>query len=158
MKFDDSHLDQSVSGLRIAVVCSRFNSGVTEQLLQGALRALSKAGVRKEDITIVHVPGAFEIPLIAKRLAETLHPDAIVCLGCLIKGETMHFEYISSVTFQGIQEASLATGVPMALGVLTTLTEEQALMRAGEGRDNKGWEAARAAIEMTSLLKDLPLK
>ena len=158
MEFNDSHLDQSVSGLRIAVVCSRFNSGVTDQLLQGALRALSKAGVRKEDITIAHVPGAFEIPLIAKRIAETLHPDAIVCLGCLIKGETMHFEYISSATFQGIQEASLETGVPMALGVLTVLTEEQALMRSGEGRNNKGWEAARAAIEMTNLLKDFPLK
>ncbi len=156
MEFNDSHLDQSVSGLRIAVVCSRFNSGVTEQLLQGALRALSKAGVHKEDIAIAHVPGAFEIPLIAKRIAETLRPDAIVCLGCLIKGETMHFEYISSATFQGIQKASLETGVPMALGVITTLTEEQALMRAGEGQNNKGWEAARAAIEMTNLLIEWP--
>lgn len=147
---------RTASGLRFAIVVSRFNEAVTEGLLQGARQALSEASVRNEDVTILRVPGAFEIPVAALRAAETGHFDAIICIGCLIKGETMHFEYIASAACQGIADAAAASGVPMALGVLTTLTEEQAMARAAESPGNKGREAALAAVEMATLFRQLP--
>lgn len=146
---------QSAAGCRFAIVVSRFNEEVTERLLTGARQALAAASVRDEDVTVLRVPGAFEIPVAARRAAETGQFDAIVCIGCLIKGETMHFEYIASAASHGIAEAASATGVPMALGVLTTLTDEQAMERAADGPANKGWEAAMAAVEMATLLRQL---
>lgn len=143
----------TAAGCRFAIVVSRFNDEITGGLLQGAREALASAAVRDEDITVVHVPGAFEIPVAARRLAETGDVDAVICLGCLIKGDTMHFEYIASAAAQGIMEASTATGVPMGFGVLTTLTDEQAAARSGRGPDNKGREAALAAIEMATLFR-----
>jgi 6,7-dimethyl-8-ribityllumazine synthase len=141
------------AGCRFAVVVSSFNADVTAGLLQGALDTLEQADVPSDDITIVRVPGAFEIPLAAMRLAETGQFDAVVTIGCLIKGDTMHFEYIASACSQGIIQASTATGVPITFGVLTTLTEEQAAARSGPGPANKGREAALAAIEMATLLR-----
>jgi 6,7-dimethyl-8-ribityllumazine synthase len=142
---------QQAPGYRFAVVVSRFNEEIVEGLLRGARTALAEAGVDSRDITIVRVPGAFEIPLTARRLAKTGRFDAVVCLGCLIKGDTMHFEYIASAVSEGIMAVSADTGLPVTFGVLTTLTEEQAVARAGEGAANKGREAAKAAVEMVTL-------
>lgn len=149
------HGSGTPAGCRFAIVVSRFNEEVTRGLLAGARDTLAEASVREEDVTIVHVPGAFEIPLTARVLAETGRFDAIICIGSLIKGETMHFEYIASAASHGIMDAAAATGVPMTFGVLTTLTEEQALERAAPGPDNKGREAALAAIEMAMLFRQL---
>jgi 6,7-dimethyl-8-ribityllumazine synthase len=146
---------RTASGCRFAIVVSRFNGEITEGLLAGARRALVEAQVRDEDVTIVRVPGAFEIPLAARVTAASGRFDAIVCIGCLIKGETMHFEYIAATACSGIAEAAADTGVPMALGVITTLTEEQARERAADGPGNKGREAALAAVEMATLLRAL---
>lgn len=143
------------SGCRFAIVASRFNGTITAGLLQGAREALAEASVREDDVTILWVPGAFEIPVTALRAAETGRYDAVICIGCVIKGETMHFEYIASAACQGIAEAAAVTGVPMALGVLTTLTEEQAMERAAAGPENKGREAALAAVEMATLFRQL---
>jgi 6,7-dimethyl-8-ribityllumazine synthase len=143
------------TGCRFAVVVSRFNEEITSGLLGGARTALLAAGVADDDVTLVHVPGAFEIPVAALHLAQSGHFDAIICLGCLIKGETMHFEYIAEAASQGIMNVSVATGVPVAFGVLTTITEEQAVVRSGPGDGNKGREAALAAIEMATLFKRL---
>ena len=145
----------TATGCRFAIVVSRFHDEVTTGLLKGARRALAEASVRDEDVTVLHVPGAFEIPVTAQRAAETGDFDAVICLGCVIKGETMHFEYIASAACQGIANAASATGVPIALGVLTTLTEEQALARAADGPGNKGHEAAAAAVEMATLFRQL---
>ena len=142
-------------GCRFAIVVSRFNEAITEGLLKGARQALAEASVRDEDITLLRVPGAFDIPVAALRAAESGGFDAVICLGCLIKGDTMHFEYIAAAACHGIADAAAATGVPMALGVLTTLTEEQAIERAGDGPDNKGREAALAAVEMATLFRQL---
>ena len=141
------------AGCRFAIVVSQFNAEVTEGLLRGARAVLAAAGVADADVSIVRVPGAFEIPLVARKLAETKRVDAVIALGCLIKGDTMHFEYIASATSAGIMDAATATGVPVAFGVLTTLTEEQALVRAADDEQNKGREAARAAVEMATLLR-----
>jgi 6,7-dimethyl-8-ribityllumazine synthase len=146
---------RSAAGCRFAVIVSRFNAEITEGLWQGARAALVEAGAGAEDITLVRVPGAFEIPVTAMRLAGTGQFDAVICLGCLIKGDTMHFEYIASAASHGIIDAAAATGVPIAFGVLTTLTDQQAADRAGEGPDNKGREAALAAIEMATLFRAL---
>lgn len=143
---------QTASGLRFALVVSKYNDFVTDRLQTGALAALAAAGADSADITIMRVPGAFEIPSAARHAARTGRFDAIVCLGCLIRGATPHFEYISSAVSLGLTEASGATGVPMAFGVLTTNSVEEALERAGEGSGNKGWEAAAAAVEMATLL------
>jgi 6,7-dimethyl-8-ribityllumazine synthase len=142
-------------GYRFAIVVSRFNAEITEGLLKGARALLTEASVRDEDLTVVRVPGAFEIPATALRLAESGLYDAIICLGCLIKGDTMHFEYIAEAASQGIAQAASATGVPVAFGVLTTMTEEQAAARAGDGPGNKGREAAAAAVEMATLFRAL---
>jgi 6,7-dimethyl-8-ribityllumazine synthase len=141
------------AGSRFAIVVSRFNAEVTEGLLRGARQALRDAAVSDADVTIVRVPGAFEIPVTALALAESGRFDAVIALGCLIKGDTVHFEYISAATSQGLMQASLTSRVPIAFGVLTALDDEQALARAGDNPDNKGREAAAAAVEMATLLR-----
>lgn len=145
----------TAAGYRFAIVVSRFNEEITEGLLKGACAALESAHVRGDDITLVRVPGAFEIPVAARRLAETGRFDAIICLGCVIKGDTMHFEYIASSVSQGIMDVGTATGIPVAFGVLTTLTDEQAAGRSAEGAGNKGREAALAAVEMATLWRQI---
>ena len=145
----------TAAGCRFAVVVSRFNEEITERLLEGTRQALAEAAVADGDITVIRVPGAFEIPVTALRAAETGQFDAVICIGCVIKGETMHFEYIAQTVCQAIADAASATGVPIALGVLTTLTEEQAAARAGDGPENKGREAGLAAVEMATLFRQL---
>jgi len=139
------------AGRRFAVVVSTYHDFVTDKLQSGALATLESAGVAAGDVTIVRVPGAFEIPIAAQRAAESGRYDAVVCLGCLIRGETPHFEYIAAAVSQGITAGASATGVPMAFGVLTTDTVQQAEARSGSGADNKGREAAAAAIEMATV-------
>lgn len=143
-------------GLRIAIVVSRYNDFVTDRLRAGALEALAALGVADRDVAVIDVPGSFEIPMAARRAATTGRFDAIVCLGCLIRGETAHFEYIASAASHGLMAASAETGVPMTFGILTTESAEQALARAGAGPTNKGWEAAAAAVEMATLFRSLP--
>jgi len=143
------------AGLRIAIVVAKFNDFVTSRLQTGALEALAAAGVNSGDICILKVPGAFEIPFAARQAAEQGRFSAVVCLGCLIKGATPHFEYIASAASHGIAEAAAATGVPMTFGVLTTHSVEEALERAGAGSANKGWEAAAAAVEMAMLQQQI---
>ena len=145
-----------VEDCRFAVVVSRFNEPITEGLLRGARASFAAAGVPDEHLTVVYVPGAFELPVTARRLAETSRFDAVVCLGCLIKGETMHFEYIAAAASQGMMDVSTSTGVPVAFGLLTTTTDAQAEARAEPGPGNKGGEAAQAAVEMARLFRRLP--
>jgi 6,7-dimethyl-8-ribityllumazine synthase len=145
----------AAAGLRVAVVVSKYNDFVTERLLTGALAALAKLGVSSGAITVIKVPGAFEIPLAAHQAAESAKFDAVVCLGCLIRGATAHFEYIASAVSHGITAAAAATGVPIAFGVLTTNSVEEAIERAGDGPANKGWEAAVAAVEMATVIAQL---
>jgi 6,7-dimethyl-8-ribityllumazine synthase len=140
----------------VAVVCGRFNDLVTEKLRDGAREELIGRGVDPLSITEVWVPGAFEVPLVAKRLAETGEIDAVVCLGAVIRGETGHYEFVAGQCAAGIQAAQLETGVPMAFGVLTTENDQQALDRAGGAHGNKGAEAASTALEMADLLRKLP--
>ncbi|HEX2063222.1 MAG TPA: 6,7-dimethyl-8-ribityllumazine synthase [Acidimicrobiales bacterium] len=144
------------AGLRIAVVCSRFNDLVTERLLRGARDALVRHGTDEGSITEAWVPGAFEIPLAAHRLAASGEFDAVVCLGAVIRGATGHYEHVAGQCAAGIQRAQLDTGVPVVFGVLTTDTVDQALERAGTKSGNKGFDAAMAAIEMADLLRQLP--
>jgi len=138
------------TGLRIAIIASRFNEEITEGLLSGATDCLLRHGAREADLRIVRVPGAFELPLMAKLLASSGDWDAIVALGALVRGETPHFDYISSQVSLGISAVALETGVPVGFGVLTCDTADQARARSGSG-NNKGWEAAIAAIEMATL-------
>lgn len=145
----------SAAGLRIGIVVSRFNQFITQQLLGGALEGLRRHGADEQDVSVVWVPGSFEIPVAAKRMAESGRYDAIVCLGAVIKGATDHYDYVCSETAKGIAHVSLATGVPTLFGILTTDTIEQAIERAGTKAGNKGWDAAVAAIEMANLLKQL---
>ena len=140
---------------RFAVVVSRFNAFITDRLRDGALAALREAGAADANVQVFAVPGAFEIPQAARAAAESGRFDAVICLGCLIRGDTPHFDYIASAAAHGITDAAGETGVPMAFGVLTTNTAEQAAARAGDGSDNKGREAAAAAIEMAALYKSL---
>lgn len=148
-------MNAGLGRVRIAVVVSRFNDFVTERLLAGALEVLSESGVEPSDIEVLHVPGAFEIPLAAQRVAEAGRVSAVICLGCLIRGGTPHFEYIASACAHGITAAAAATGVPMAFGVLTANSVEEAVERAAPGEANKGREAARAALEMATLFHTL---
>ena len=141
--------------MRVAIVVARFNEGITSGLLAGARERLAEAGVTGDAVTVVHVPGAFEIPLMARGLAASGRFNAVICLGCLIKGDTMHFEYIASAAAQGIMDAGLSTGIPVTFGVLTTLTDAQAEERAAPGPGNKGREAAQAALDMVALLTDV---
>ena len=145
----------SATGGRFAIVVSNFNDFVTGRLEAGARRALAAAGVPSDRLTIVRVPGAFEIPFAARCAAATGQFDAVLCLGCVIRGETPHFEYISTAVAHGITDAAAATGIPMTFGVLTTNSIEEALERAGEGPSNKGWEAAAAAMEMVAVAAQL---
>ena len=140
------------AGCRFALVVSKYNDFVTDRLQAGALAALSAAGVTPADVTVLRVPGAFEIPLAAQHAAESGRFDAVICLGCLIRGETSHFEFIASAVAHGLTTAAAATGIPMAFGVLTTNSVEEALARAGDGPGNKGHEAAVAAIEMAEVV------
>jgi len=145
----------AASGLRVAIVVSKYHDFVTDRLQGGSLAALDAAGVARDDITIVRVPGSFELPSAARHAAEGGRFDAVVCLGCLIKGETPHFEVIASAVAHGLTAAAAATGVPMTFGVLTTNSVEEALARAGDGPDNKGWEAAAAAVELATIVRQL---
>ena len=143
----------TAGGLRFAVVVSRFNAFITERLLGGALDALERAGATADNVDVVRVPGALELPLAAQKLAETGRYDALVCLGTVIRGDTTHFEHVCNEASKGVAEASLGTGVPIAFGVLTVENLEQAVDRAGLKSGNKGFEAAMTAIEMANLLK-----
>ena len=143
-------------GMRIGIIVSRFNNFVTERLLEGALEALRTHGGEERDIDIVRVPGAFEIPLLAHKMAAAGKYDALVCLGAVIRGETPHFEYIADAVTLGIEQAIVQYRVPISFGVLTTTTVEQAMARAGEKMGNKGFEAALTAIEMASLNREIP--
>lgn len=140
---------------RIAIVASKFNSEVTEGLLEGALVELKTAGVQEKDIAIFRTPGAFEIPLTAKKLCASKKYSAVICLGAVIKGETAHFEYISYAVTKGILQVSLESGIPVTFGVLTAYTDEQAMERSKPGERNKGAEAARAALEMIEQIADI---
>src|SRR3990172_6396129 len=146
----------SAKGLRLAIVVSRFNSFVTERLLSGALDALARVGADEKKIEVVRVPGSFEIPVAAKQLAQTGRYHALVCLGCILRGDTQHFDFISAEVTRGVQLAAVETGVPMAFGVLTCDTLEQAIDRAGAKSGNKGAEAALTAVEMANLLARVP--
>lgn len=141
----------TVQNRKFALVVSRFNSLVTAQLLAGAQDCLLRHGAKESDLTVVWVPGAVEIPQAAKKLAETGKFQAVVALGCVIRGSTSHYDHVCSMAAKGIAEAGMATGVPVIFGVLTTETLEQALERAGTKGGNKGWDAALAAIEMANL-------
>jgi 6,7-dimethyl-8-ribityllumazine synthase len=143
-------------GRRFAVAASRFNDVVTSRLVEGALAAFRRHGISDQDVEVAWTPGAFELPLAAKRFVESGGFDAVVCLGAVIRGETAHFDYVASECARGIQEVSLRTGIPCIFGVLTTDTVEQALDRAGGKHGNKGWDAAQAAIEMAGVLESLP--
>ena len=152
-RFIEGHLN--ASGLRFAVIVTRFNDFITEKLLSGALDALKRSGGNEEQITVVRVPGAFEIPLTAKRVASTGNYDAVICLGAVIRGATPHFDFVAAEASKGIAAVSLETGVPLSFGVITTDTIEQAIERAGTKAGNKGWEAAVTAIEMANLFKQV---
>lgn len=145
----------SGQGLKIGLVVSRFNSFITARLLEGAKEALARHGVDDGDVDVAHVPGSFELPLVAKKMAQRGLYDAVICLGAVIKGETPHFEYVASAASQGIVQAELDTGVPIIFGVITADTLEQAIERAGAKAGNKGYEAAVSAIDMANLAKAL---
>ena len=145
----------NAEGRRFALVLGRFNSLITEQLEKGAMEALVRHGASEADVITVRVPGAFEIPLAAKKLAESGHFDAVVCLGAIIRGGTAHFEFVAAEASKGIAKVSLDTGVPVIFGVLTTESIEQALERAGTKAGNHGFNAAVSAIEMANLLREI---
>jgi len=145
----------SAADLRFGIVVSRFNSFITERLLSAAVDALERAGAGNEDVTVVHVPGAFELPLAAKKLATTGKYDALIAIGCVLRGETTHYDYVCSETSRGLQLAQMDTGVPVIFCVLTCDTLEQAIDRAGLKGGNKGFEAGLAAIEMGHLSRKL---
>ncbi len=145
----------AASGLRFGIIRSRFNEDVTKRLLEGALDALRVSGARDESIDVVAVPGAFEIPLVASKLARSRRYDALICLGAVIRGETPHFDYISAQVSRGIAQVAYDYGLPVIFGVLTADTDKQADARSGVGKINRGYEAAAAAIEMANLMKRL---
>jgi 6,7-dimethyl-8-ribityllumazine synthase len=143
------------AGLRFGIVVSRFNNFITDRLLAAAFEALARGGATNDQIEVVHVPGSFEIPIAAKKLAAARRADTIICIGCVLRGETSHYDYVCSETSRGIQLAQMDTGVPMIFCVLTCDTLEQAIDRAGLKGGNKGYEAGLAAIEMASLSRQL---
>jgi 6,7-dimethyl-8-ribityllumazine synthase len=142
-------------GMKFGIIASRFNDFISGRLIDGAVDALMRAGADEKDIHIYKVPGAFELPLMAKKLAKSARFDAVICLGAVIRGATPHFEYISAEVTKGIATVGLETEVPVAFGVLTTDTIEQAIERAGTKSGNKGWDAAMSAIEMVDLFKKI---
>ncbi|CAM3728370.1 6,7-dimethyl-8-ribityllumazine synthase [Mesobacillus zeae] len=143
------------TGLKVGIVVGRFNEFITSKLLGGALDALRRHGVEEENIDTAWVPGAFEIPLVAQKLAESGRYDAVITLGTVIRGATPHFDYVCNESAKGISAASLKSGIPVIFGVLTTESIEQAIERAGTKAGNKGWDAASAAIEMASLMRSI---
>lgn len=143
------------TGLRVAIVVSRFNQTITEKLLGGCLGTLKSHGVDEKDTTVVWTPGAFELPFAAKKLAESKKYDAVVTLGCVIRGATTHYDYVCNEAAKGVSQAALQTGIPVIFGVVTTETIEQAIERSGTKAGNKGVDAAMAAIEMANLNKQL---
>ena len=143
----------TAKGVKFGIVVSRFNDFINKRLLDGALDALSRHGAEEENISIVKVPGSFEIPLMAQKLADSGKYDAIICLGAVIRGATPHFEYISAEVTKGIAKVTLDSGIPVSFGILTTDNIEQAIERAGTKSGNKGWDAAMSAIEMVNVLK-----
>ncbi|MBI5656494.1 MAG: 6,7-dimethyl-8-ribityllumazine synthase [Geobacter sp.] len=152
-KYFEGNLD--AKGLRFGIVVGRFNSFIGERLLEGAMDALLRHGADDGNIAVARVPGSFEIPLAAKAMAETGNYDALICLGAVIRGATPHFDYVAGEVAKGIAQVSLATGMPIAFGVLTTDSIEQAVERAGTKAGNKGFDAAVTAIESANLLKGL---
>ena len=148
----------SAAGLRIGVVASQFNNFITDRLLAGALDALQQAGASEEQVEIVRVPGSFELPIAAKKLAASGRFDSIICIGCVLRGETSHYDVVVSETARGIQLAQLDTGVPLIFCVLTCDTLEQAIDRAGLKSGNKGYEAGLAAVEMAQLVRKIAPK
>jgi 6,7-dimethyl-8-ribityllumazine synthase len=145
-------------GLKFGLVVSRFNNFINDHLLDGALDALTRNGAEEKDLFIIKVPGAFEIPLAAKKMAGSGRYDAVICLGCVIRGDTPHFEYISAEVSKGIAKVSLESGIPVSFGVITADNIEQAIERAGTKAGNKGWDAALSAIEMINLFKTMGAK
>jgi 6,7-dimethyl-8-ribityllumazine synthase len=150
-KFHEAKL--IAEGKKFALVVSRFNDFITEKLLSGALDALIRSGTADEDIEVVKVPGAFEIPLLAKKMAKTKRFDAVICLGAVIRGSTPHFDYVSAEVSKGVAAVSMESEIPVIFGVLTVDTIEQAIERAGTKAGNKGWSAAIAAVEMANLFE-----
>ncbi|MEW6738372.1 MAG: 6,7-dimethyl-8-ribityllumazine synthase [Nitrospirota bacterium] len=142
-------------GLKFGIIVSRFNDFITSRLLDGAIDALARHGAKEDDIEVVKVPGSFEIPLVAKKMASKGLYNAVICLGTVIRGATPHFDYVAAEVSKGIASASMETGVPIAFGVITSDTIEQAVERAGTKAGNKGWDAAITAIEMAQVLKKL---
>jgi 6,7-dimethyl-8-ribityllumazine synthase len=158
LKSDKAHVELDAAGLRFAVVVSRFNSLITERLLAGAMDALQRSGTAKEDVEVVYVPGAFELPLAAKKLVGRGEFDALIAIGCVIRGETSHYDYVCSETARGVQLAQMDTGVPIMFCVLTCETQEQAMARAGGEHGNKGFDSGLAAVEMARLSQKLNQK
>ncbi len=150
-KTHEGYLD--AKGFRFGLIVGRFNTFITERLTEGALDALQRHGAKDQDIEVARVPGSFEIPLLAKKMAASGKYDAIICLGALIRGGTIHFDILSAEVTKGIANVMLETGVPVTFGIITTDTIEQAIERAGTKMGNKGWQAAESAIELVSLLK-----
>jgi len=142
-------------GLKIGIVVARFNEFINSKLLDGALDGLKRHGVKEEDVAIAWVPGAFEIPLVAQKMAESKKYDAVICLGTVIRGSTSHYDYVCSEVSKGVAHVGMMTGIPTIFGVLTTESIEQAIERAGTKAGNKGFESAVSAIEMANLLKDI---
>ncbi|MCG1022979.1 MULTISPECIES: 6,7-dimethyl-8-ribityllumazine synthase [Sutcliffiella] len=142
------------TGLRVGIVVGRFNEFITSKLLGGAQDALKRHGVEEGQVDVAWVPGAFEIPLVAKRMADSGKYDAVITLGTVIRGSTPHFDYVCNEAAKGVSQASMQSGIPVIFGVLTTETIEQAIERAGTKAGNKGWEAAASAIEMANLLRE----
>jgi 6,7-dimethyl-8-ribityllumazine synthase len=155
LKTDRKEPELDAAGLRFAVVVSRFNNVITERLRRGAVEALEKSGARKADIEIVEVPGAFELPLASKKLASKGEYDALIAVGCVIRGETSHYDYVCAETARGLQLAQMDTGVPIMFCVLTCENHEQAMARAGGDHGNKGFDSGMAAIEMARLSEKL---
>jgi 6,7-dimethyl-8-ribityllumazine synthase len=147
--------DVSAKGLKFGIIVSRFNSFITERLLEGATDALVRHGAAEKDITVVRVPGSFEVPMLARKMALSKSYDALITLAAIIRGATPHFDYVASEAAKGIAMASIDTGVPVAYGVITSDTIEQAIERAGTKNGNKGWDAALTAIEMANVMKNL---
>jgi 6,7-dimethyl-8-ribityllumazine synthase len=143
------------SGRKFGIIVGRFNSFIAERLLEGALDTLKRSGVSEKDIEIARVPGAYEIPLISKKMVQTKRYDAVICLGAVIRGATPHFDYVSSEVAKGVAQVGMDSGVPIIFGVLTTDTVEQAIERAGTKAGNKGSDCALAAIEMVNLIEQI---
>jgi 6,7-dimethyl-8-ribityllumazine synthase len=147
--------DLSAAGMRFAIVIARFNSFITDRLLSGCLDALKRSGASLENVELAKVPGSWEMPVVARQLAQQKRFDAVICLGAVIRGDTPHFDYVAGQAASGLSAIAAETGVPVAFGVLTTNTVEQAVDRAGAKSGNKGFDAAMTAIEMASLLRKL---